>query len=128
MKLLLDTHVLLWAAEDSPNLSARAREAIADRGNDLLVSSVVATEIAIKVGRGRLELPDEPMVWFRTRLLLFGALELPLTIAHAIVGSSLPRHHADPWDRLLIGQAVVEGVPILSSDPLFSAYDVETIW
>ncbi len=128
MRLLLDTHALLWAAADSPRLSARARAVIEDAGNELLVSSVVAAEIAFKAARGHLDLPGEPGDWVRTRLLAFGARELPLTVSHALAAGSLRRHHADPWDRLLIGQAVVERLPILTADPTFASYGVEAIW
>ncbi len=128
MRLLLDTHAFIWAASDSPRLSDRARGLIEDPDCDLVVSSVVATEIAIKSARGRLELPDEPSVWVPTRILAFGAHELPITVAHAMLGGALPRHHADPWDRLLIAQAILEQLAILTADPLFARYDVETVW
>lgn len=128
MRLLLDTHTFLWAAADSPRLSARARELINDTSTELVLSSVTAAEIAIKVARGRLELPDEPARWFRLRMLAFGAQELPVTIDHALAAAALPPTHGDPWDRLLIAQARAESIPILTADTILQRYEVQILW
>jgi PIN domain nuclease of toxin-antitoxin system len=128
MRILLDTHALLWAAEGDRRLSAAADAIIADGSQELLFSAVSAMEIAMKHAAGRLELPDDAGAWIRTRLAAFGLIELPVTVEHAIEAGRLPRHHRDPWDRLLVAQARVEGVPILSSDTILQRYEVATIW
>jgi len=128
MRILLDTHALLWAAEGDRRLSAAADAIIADGRQELLFSAVSAMEIAMKHAAGRLELPDDAGAWIRTRLAAFGLIELPVTVEHAIEAGRLPRHHRDPWDRLLVAQARVEGVPILSSDTILQRYEVATIW
>lgn len=128
MRILLDTHALLWAAEGDRRLSAAADAIIADGSQELLFSAVSAMEIAMKHAAGRLELPDEAGAWIRTRLAAFGLIELPVTVEHAVEAGRLPRHHRDPWDRLLVAQARVEGVPILSPDTILQRYEVATIW
>lgn len=128
MKILLDTHTLLWAAGGSPRLSAAAAAIIEDREQDLLFSAVSALEIAVKQAAGRLELPDDAGTWVRTRVAAFGLIELPVTVEHALQAGALPVHHRDPWDRLLVAQARVEGVPILTADPMFARYEVTTLW
>jgi PIN domain nuclease of toxin-antitoxin system len=128
MRILLDTHALLWAADGDPRLSATAGAIIGDGGQELLFSAVSALEIAMKQAGGRLELPDDARAWIRTRVAAFDLIELPVTVDHAIEAGALPRHHRDPWDRLLVAQARVEGVPILTADAMLSRYDVETIW
>ena len=128
MRLLLDTHALLWAATDDERLSRVAREAVADPANELLFSAISAFEIAAKVALGKLELPDGPATFIGTRMAAFGLRELPVTTLHAIEAGALPPIHGDPWDRLLIAQARIESVPLLTSDPMIRRYDVETIW
>lgn len=128
MRILLDTHALLWAAEGDPRLSAAAAVIIGDRSEELLFSAVSALEIVIKHAGGRLELPDDARAWIHTRVQAFGLIELPITIDHAIEAGMLPKHHRDPWDRLLVAQARIEGVPILTADTMLLRYDVETIW
>lgn len=124
MRLLLDTHALIWALEDSVRLSARARELIVDVENQILVSATSAVEIAIKRSMQRLEVPDD------LRLAVETAGFIPITIDFATAErlASLPLHHRDPFDRLLIAQALAEGVPIVTRDPAFAAYAVTTIW
>lgn len=128
MRILLDTHALLWAAEGDPRLSAAAAAIIGDGGQELLFSAVSALEIAMKHAGGRLELPDDARAWIRTRVAAFGLIELPITLDHAIEAGMLPRHHRDPWDRLLVAQARIEGVPILTADAMLLKYEVATIW
>ena len=128
MRVLLDTHALLWAAEGDRRLSEAAGAIIEDAGQELLFSAVSAMEIAMKHAAGRLELPDGASTWIRTRVAAFGLIELPVTTEHAIVAGLLPLLHRDPWDRLLVAQARVEGVPILTSDTLLYRYEVSTIW
>lgn len=128
MRILLDTHALLWAAEGDPRLSEAAGAIIGDGGQELLFSAVSAMEISMKHAAGRLDLPDDPRAWIRSRMAVFALIELPVTAEHAIEAGLLPRHHRDPWDRLLVAQARVEGVPILTSDTLLHDYEVATIW
>lgn len=128
MRILLDTHALLWAAAGDSRLSDAAGTIIEDGGQELLFSAVSALEIAAKRAEGRLELPDDPATWVRTRVAAFGLIELPVTVEHALEAGALPVHHRDPWDRLLVAQARVEGVPILTADPMFTRYEVTTLW
>jgi len=124
MRVLLDTHALIWALADSDQLSDRAREVIVDLENQILVSATSAIEIAVKRSMQKLEAPDDLL------LAIDGAGFIPITIDFATAErlASLPFHHRDPFDRLLIAQALTEGVPIVTRDPAFGAYAVSTIW
>ncbi len=128
MSVLLDTHSLLWAADGDPRLSPTASAILQDGSQQILFSAVSALEIAMKHASGRLDLPDDARAWIRTRVAAFDLTDLPITVDHAVEAALLPRYHRDPWDRLLIAQARVEGVPILTADAIFARYDVETIW
>jgi len=128
VRALLDTHTFLWWNLDAPRLSQRARALIGDVGNDFLISAAVAWEIAIKHGKGRLDLPAPPLSYLPDRIAHYGYEPLPITIAHALRVATLPNHHSDPFDRLLIAQAQVEGLPILSADSRLARYNVEVIW
>jgi PIN domain nuclease of toxin-antitoxin system len=128
VRILLDTHALLWAALGDPRLSPAAESLIGDASQELLFSPVSAMEITMKHAAGRLELPDEARTWILTRVATFGLIELPLTSEHAVEASLLPRHHRDPWDRLLVAQARVEGVALLTADAAIHRYEVTTIW
>jgi PIN domain nuclease of toxin-antitoxin system len=124
LKLLLDTHVVLWWTHDSQRLSSAVQELLADPRHDVLLSAVVAWEIAIKRALGKLTvrtgLVDE--------LVRGGARELPVSIAHATAVESLPPHHRDPFDRMLVVQARAEAAVLVSSDPALRAYDVPVSW
>lgn len=128
MKILLDTHVFLWWNGDAENLSARAIELIADTRNEVYVSVVSAWEITIKSAKGRLILPDEPAKYLRLRIQGQGFQVLPITFEHAVSVFALPSHHADPFDRLLIGQSMVEKMPLLTTDSFIRRYNIETLW
>ena len=129
MSALLDTHVFLWWNESGgARVSATARELIADPSNEILLSAASVWEMAIKVSRGRLELPQPMDRYVPDRMARNALSPLPVDVAHAVRVALLPVIHADPFDRLLIAQAQVEGIPILTSDPALSQYDVETIW
>jgi PIN domain nuclease of toxin-antitoxin system len=127
MKLLLDTHALIWAATDVGRLSAEARAAIGDGTNDVLVSVVSAWEIAIKQSLGKLDLarPADQWVPDVLRRTGFEVAELPLSSALRVHG--LAWHHKDPFDRLLIAQALDQGYTIVSRDPAFEAYGVPVL-
>ncbi|QCP53710.1 type II toxin-antitoxin system VapC family toxin [Trinickia violacea] len=116
MRLLLDTHIALWAAEGAPQLSIEAARLIEDPANTLLVSAAAIWEIAIKHAKGNLKLHPRDA---RTAFRLAGFTELSISGEHAEAVSQLPLHadHADPFDRLMVTQALVEGIPLLSADP-----------
>ncbi len=128
MRVLLDTHAFLWWISDSPELSDAAREAIADQRNAPIFSAVSGWEIAIKAGLGRLELPGSPAKFVNEQLSQNGLEVLPIHSRHALGVYGLPDHHRDPFDRLLVSQAVVEKLPILTADPEIPRYPVETLW
>jgi len=128
MKVLLDTHTFLWWITDSPRLSARAREVIRDSNNELFFSTASGWEIAIKAQLGRLQLPDNLEQFIVDQLSLNTILVLPIQLRHALHVYTLPQHHRDPFDRMLVAQSQVENLPILTTDPQIAQYDVETIW
>ena len=121
MKLLLDTHLLIWSAQDASRLSVAARNWIGDPDNELLFSAVSIWEVAIKSGLGRDAFRIEPRA-FRRELLDNDFLELPVTSRHALEVASLPLLHRDPFDRLLIAQAMAEGFTLLTADQQIAAY------
>ena len=108
-------------------LGSTARQLIEDTKNELFLSAGSSWEIAIKYASGRLDLPSPPEVYVPDRMRKTGVRGLGVTHLHALRTSSLPPHHRDPFDRLLIAQAQIESVPIVSSDPLFDRYDVQRI-
>ena len=124
MILLLDTHALIWALEDSPRLSATARAAIADGKNQVLVSVASGWEIAIKRALGRLDTPDD----LEEAIDAAGFDKRLVTFADARRLGSLPAHHRDPFDRMLVAQALQDGVPIVSYDPQIARYQVQIVW
>ena len=128
MKVLLDTHVFLWWITDDPRLSPRARRIIADGANVAFLSAASGWEIAIKAKLGRLRLPDNPEHFILKQLELNIIEVLPVQMSHALHVYALPYHHRDPFDRLLIAQAQLEKLPILTADPQISRYPVEVIW
>lgn len=121
MKLLLDTHLLLWAAENAPRMPEAARELIADQGNELYFSAASLWEIAIKQGLGRPDFEVDARV-LRRGLIDNGYLELPILSEHAVAIEGLPAIHKDPFDRLLIVQAMVEGITLLTNDAVVARY------
>ena len=121
MRLLIDTHVLLWWLADDRRLSAEHRELIADATNHAFVSSMTVAEIAIKSSLGKLDAPDGLLPTLEA-----GGFELlPFDARHGDHLRALPWHHRDPFDRMLIAQAIVDGLTVLSIDPQFRTYDVE---
>lgn len=128
MRALLDTHVLLWADADDPRLSTTARSVIEDGANEIVLSAVSAWEIAIKYRAGRLQLPYPPAEYVSTRLTVLGLTPLSIDFQHAVRVASLPQHHTDPFDRLLVAQSQIEGLPIITSDPMIARYGVDIVW
>ncbi|MDP2956244.1 MAG: type II toxin-antitoxin system VapC family toxin [Longimicrobiales bacterium] len=127
MRILPDTHVWLWMTAEPERLGPDARALLEDASNEILLSAASAWEIAIKVGIGKLRLPERPSSYIPSRMQAGGVAPLPITLAHAAAVAGRPPHHRDPFDRLLVAQARIEGVPLLTSDPQLDAYDVERI-
>jgi PIN domain nuclease of toxin-antitoxin system len=125
VKLLLDSHAYLWWLAEAPDLSAPAREAMADPANVVLVSAATIWEIEIKRALGRLEAGDADFV---AEIGANGFHELPARADHAAVAARLPRHHDDPFDRMLVAQSRVEGLVCVTRDPTFAAYGVTCLW
>jgi PIN domain nuclease of toxin-antitoxin system len=119
VRLLLDTHALLWWLADE-GLTTRARDAIADPAAVVMVSAVSAWEISIKKALGKLSAPDD----LEYQVQAGGFVPLPVSIAHGIAAGQLARHHEDPFDRMLIAQARAEGLTVVTRDKRFADYDV----
>lgn len=128
MRFLLDTHVFLWWISDDARLSVAARGIISDPENDLFLSAASGWEIAVKAGLGRLKLPDDLESFIAEQLAANAIHPLPVHMRHALHTRILPEYHRDPFDRLLIAQARLESIPILSADPLIARYPVEVVW
>jgi PIN domain nuclease of toxin-antitoxin system len=128
MRLLLDTHVFLWWNEADPRLSRRVRGLLSDPENSLYLSVASAWEMTIKVQSGKLGLPAATAVYIPARLNHYGIEALPVTLEHVLAASTLPGHHRDPFDRMLIAQGQVERLAIVTHDPQVRKYAVETIW
>ncbi|MBC8074783.1 MAG: type II toxin-antitoxin system VapC family toxin [Chloroflexales bacterium] len=128
MKLLLDTHTFLWFVNGDAKLSSPSRQLIEDVTNDRLISIASIWEMAIKVSTGRLQF-DEPFAHFiPTQLQQNRIAILDITIAHTMHVAELPYHHRDPFDRLLIAQALVEVIPIVGADSAFDPYGITRLW
>lgn len=125
MNLLLDTHTLLWALSEPEKLPSRVKEAIASSGNAVYVSAVNTWELAVKAALGRVELPFADL---ERAIEDAGFAELAMTIAHSLRIRDLPRHHRDPFDRLLVAQAVHEALTLVTRDPAIRSYPVRTLW
>jgi PIN domain nuclease of toxin-antitoxin system len=126
MRVLLDTHVFLWLQTEPERLGDRLA-LVEDRGTTLLLSAASSWEMAIKYTLGRLPLPEPPERYVPTRMRAIGAEALPIEHAHALAVASLPDLHRDPFDRLLVAQAAVAGVAILTADPAVAQYPAETL-
>ena len=122
MRLLLDTHALLWWLADR-GLTDHARDVIADPGNLVMVSAASAWEISIKQALGKVSAPDD----LEQQVEESGFTPLPISIAHGLAAGRLPRHHDDPFDRMLIAQAVGESLTIVTHDKRFSSYNVAVL-
>lgn len=128
MRLLLDTHAFLWFVLNDPQLSAAARTAISDPANDVFVSPATFWEVAIKVSIGKYTVPG-PLEDFFERAIKGNDFEvLPIEARHAARVAALPFHHKDPFDRMLIAQALVEGLTLVSIEANFDIYGVNRLW
>jgi PIN domain nuclease of toxin-antitoxin system len=128
VKVLLDTHALIWAADGPSRLSSAAIAAIQDPANDRWLSAAAIWEIAIKVGLRKLSLSQPFLPWMNQAISDLAIDILPITVEYADVQVTLPDHHRDPFDRLMIAQAIVESLTIVSVDPLFDQYNVQRLW
>lgn len=129
MRLLLDTHALIWWVLGNPLLSPRASNAIANAASDVLVSSASAWEISIKHRIGKL--PPEALVLadnVAVSIEAEGFIELPISIAHGQMAGALDGHHKDPFDRMLIAQALADDLTLVSNDMQFDAYGITRLW
>jgi PIN domain nuclease of toxin-antitoxin system len=127
LKILIDTHVVIWWLEDADRLSHRAATILANRDNLIFISAAVGWELAIKVSIGKLR-PRSMLHGLDRILEQEGFSELPITMNMAIRAGMLPYHHRDPFDRLLVAQAQSLKLPILSADALLDRYDVRRLW
>jgi PIN domain nuclease of toxin-antitoxin system len=124
MNLLLDTHVFLWTVDDDPQLSPAARTAITDGNNLVFVSAATAWEIAIKKAIGKLDLPQGD---YLNELTVHRFTALDITTQHALAVEHLPHHHKDPFDRLLIAQAQIENLVLVTADARIKQYPIQII-
>ena len=128
MRVLLDTHAFLWFVLGDPQLSSTARSHIEDPGNEKLVSPASYWEIAIKISVQKYALSQPYEAFMQQGIADNGFLILPIVPQHTAVLTTLPFYHRDPFDRLIIAQAMVEQVPVISGDAAFAAYPVTRIW
>ncbi len=128
MGLLLDTHVFLWLVDDPSRLPSAAVDAVSIPDVELFLSLASVWELSIKVGLGKITLPLPPLEFVATRLERTDTELLGISLPHALALADLPRHHGDPFDRMLICQARAEGLTLVSSDLAMRAYDVPILW
>jgi PIN domain nuclease of toxin-antitoxin system len=125
---LIDAHTLVWAVDDPAKLGPVAAATLQDPANDLLISAASLWELAIKLGLGKLTLSRPYRDWMNQAMSDLDVNVLPITVEYADAQASLPLHHRDPFDRMLIAQAIVEGIPIIGADAQFDSYSVHRIW
>jgi PIN domain nuclease of toxin-antitoxin system len=128
VRVLLDTHAFLWWISDDPRLSKKAREIIADGRNELFFSAASGWEISIKAGLGRLKVAGDLQRFIADQLSRNAIKVLPIYLSHTLHTRVLPDHHRDPFDRILVSQAILEEMPLLSADPKIPHYPVEVVW
>jgi PIN domain nuclease of toxin-antitoxin system len=128
MKILLDTQAFLWIIMDAPELSKKAKNIFLDQSNDLYLSLASIWEVAIKSSLNKLKLKQPIEKFFPAQLQKNGIRQLDISFRHVVGVSSLPFYHRDPFDRLIISQAIQENLPILSCDEAFDMYDIQRLW
>jgi PIN domain nuclease of toxin-antitoxin system len=128
MKYLLDTHTFLWWCLGAEQLSAHALDTIADGNNEIYFSAASAWELAIKAGKGRLALPEEPRRSIASRIIQHRFLALPGQISHAVRVCDLSPIRANPFDRLLIAQSLMESLPLIMKDADIKKYNLKWVW
>ncbi|MEO0887672.1 MAG: type II toxin-antitoxin system VapC family toxin [Cyanobacteria bacterium J06648_10] len=128
MKLLLDTHCLLWWFAQPESLNENVIDQIADETNELWFSVASVWEIGIKVSIGKLPLPETVADYVPDRMMQLGAKSLQISAVHTLQLATLPMHHRDPFDRMLISQAQLEDMTLVSADSVFPKYEVALLW
>ena len=128
MKLLLDTLALIWWLDDYARLSAAARAAISDEHNDIFVSAATAWELATKVRKGKLPIAVRLVVEFHALLAAEEFEPLAITTAHGLLAGGLPEDHKDPFDRMIVAQAIVEKMSVVSVDPAIARLGAPVVW
>ena len=128
MRLLLDSHALIWAIYSPDRLSLQASQLLHDEANELIVSHATLWELFSKIGRGKLLLAGTSVDRVMERISALGVMLLPIELSHIVSSASLPHHHSDPFDRMLIAQALEQNLPILTADTIFAAYGAPVIW
>jgi PIN domain nuclease of toxin-antitoxin system len=127
VNILVDTHILLWMLNEPERLPAAQKALLEDSDHTLIISAVTLCEISIKYGLGKLKLPATPDLFFPPHLDQPGMQVLPVLAAHALRLYELPLHHRDPFDRILIAQAIVEKLPIMTADAQFRRYPIKVL-
>jgi len=128
MKVLVDTHTFLWALLHDHRLPPKAKQVLQSGENELVFSLVSLWEIAIKIKTGKLNTIGSSVAYIREEMNAYGMQLLPVRYEHVLHLESLPHHHSDPFDRLLIAQAATESLPILTGDKVFQKYGIKLIW
>lgn len=128
MTYLLDTGVWLWSVGEPSRISRKARDVIADVTQVVFLSAVTSWEVATKAASGKLRLPEPPDLYVPRRMAVQGLRPLVVSHAHALAVFALPAHHRDPFDRLLIAQARVEGMTLITANWIFNRYPVQLLW
>lgn len=128
MRLLLDAHTVIWAVDDPERLGTQAAIVLRDPNYELLVSAGTIWELAIKVGLGKLTLSLPYREWMTKAIADLGTSVLPITVEYADAQARLANLHRDPFDRILVAQAQVEGVPVVSNDAVFDDYGTKRLW
>jgi PIN domain nuclease of toxin-antitoxin system len=128
VKILLDTCAFLWLVTDDSKLSGLAKDIFLDSNNELFLSAVTGFEITVKYSLGKLHLTEPPKEFISNRMKANALTELPISLNHTLALQDLPWHHKDPFDRLLVAQAMVAQIPLLSSDEQLSAYSIKKLW
>jgi len=128
MRLLLDTHCWLWWFANDRRLGPSARDLIGDGENEILFSAASSWEIAIKTSLGKLTLPEPPERYVPNRLTAGGMQGLAIEHIHALKVASLPPHHHDPFDRIIVAQAQVEGLSVITVNENVAAYEIDALW
>jgi PIN domain nuclease of toxin-antitoxin system len=128
MRVLIDSHALIWYVDQDKLLSLASHAAISDPANDLLLSAGSIWEIGIKIGLGKLLLTQPFKRWMNQAISDLDVTVLPLSVEYVDVQSNLPKHHGDPFDRLIVAQAIVEQVSLVSADANLDAYGTARIW
>ena len=128
MRVLVDTHALIWAVDEPARLGSTARLALEDDSNEVVISAATVWEIAIKTGLRKLTLSMPYKEWMNRAIADLGSTILPITVEYADVQATLPGHHRDPFDRMLIAQAQVEDIPLATNEETFDRYGIKRLW